>query len=176
MILGVFSDTHGNRKFLERARKLAVDHFGASALIHLGDNYSDAEELMLEFSPVWAVPGLWCAAYHNPSIPRTRLEGAGNLLIHFAHAEQNLEPESVERAQIILTGHTHHYRLDWLDGKIWMNPGHLKKDRDKTHPPTFGLIAIATDTVACNILNLEGETILAQVINQRFLRPVPPID
>ena len=93
MILGVFSDTHGNRKFLERARKLAVDHFGASALIHLGDNYSDAEELMLEFSPVWAVPGLWCAAYHNPSIPRTRIEGAGNLLVHFAHAEQDLEPE-----------------------------------------------------------------------------------
>ena len=123
MILGVLSDTHGNRKFLEQARKLAVNHFGASVLIHLGDNYSDAEVLMLKGTPVWAVPGLWCAAYHSPSIPRARLEGAGTLLIHFAHAEQDLEPESVERAQIILTGHTHRYRLDFLDGKIWMNRG-----------------------------------------------------
>lgn len=173
MILGVLSDTHGNRKFLEQARKLAVNHFGASVLIHLGDNYSDAEVLMLEGTPVWAVPGLWCAAYHSPSIPRARLEGAATLLIHFAHAEQDLEPESVERAQIILTGHTHCYRLDFLDGKIWMNPGYLKKERDKSRPPTFGLIAVATDTVECSILGLDGQTLLAQVINQRFLQPAP---
>ncbi|HPU97835.1 MAG TPA: metallophosphoesterase family protein [Candidatus Hydrogenedentes bacterium] len=169
MILGVLSDTHGNSKLQEKARKLAVERFGAAVLIHLGDNYSDAEELMLGDVPVWAVPGLWCAAYNNPSIPRSRLEAAGGLLIHFAHAEQDLESECVEKAHIILTGHTHRYRLDWLDGKIWMNPGHLKKEKDKSAIPTFGLISIASDTVECGILNLAGETILAHVINRKFL-------
>ncbi len=173
MILAVFSDSHGNKKFLEKARALAVDRFGANVLVHLGDNYPDAERLMAAFFPVWAVPGLWCAAYNNPSIPRARLEAAGNLLIHFAHAEQDLEPESVDRAQVILTGHTHRYRLDWLDGKLWMNPGHLKKDRDKQRPPTFGLLTIASDTLEAGILTLEGETVLAQVINMRYLRPAP---
>ena len=85
MILGVLSDTHGNRLLMYRAVDLLIRQLGAEHLIHLGDNWEDYEELDRLGYPVTGVPGLWCHTYHDRSIPKIRVDVFGGLRVAYAH-------------------------------------------------------------------------------------------
>jgi len=69
VIIGVISDTHGNRTLMHAVADRIRATERADFIIHLGDNYSDAEELADAGHAVRMVPGLQCDAYHDHLVP-----------------------------------------------------------------------------------------------------------
>ena len=155
MRIGVVSDSHGNRRLLFQAADLLLGAHGATQLIHLGDDYEDAEELQLAGYVVNFVPGLWCAAYRNAAIPNTRVEDYDGVRIGYAHT-----PEEVmalrRQAAILLHGHTHHPTIQQDARGVVMNPGHLKAPRDRGYPASCGLIVTSEEAVDLYLYLLDN--------------------
>ena len=85
MLLGVMSDTHGNSRLMHAvAEKLVEDH-QVESIVHLGDTYSDAEELQMAGWPVRMVPGLWCPEYHSSRVRRYLFERVQEVAWAAAH-------------------------------------------------------------------------------------------
>ncbi len=60
------------------------------------------------------------------------------------------------RADLILHGHTHLYRIEKLPRGIAINPGHLKPGENKGRPPTFAIVDIEPKKVHAQIIELDG--------------------
>lgn len=155
-ILGIVSDTHGNIEYGLRAADYLVKRCGADVILHLGDDYCDAEALGYAGYPILAVPGLWCPEYHNGGIANRRIETFDGLRIAMTHADKDLR--ATERAaDVILTGHTHVARVERIGHAVYMNPGHLKSKFDRGEHPSFGLIVIEENGFTCAIHEIDGK-------------------
>ncbi|MBI5094499.1 MAG: metallophosphoesterase family protein [Candidatus Hydrogenedentes bacterium] len=155
MILGVMSDTHGNRKLMHQVAGLMEAALEVTVILHLGDEFTDAQELAMAGHEVRMVPGLWCEAYHNARIPKRLVEEFDGLKVAMAHADRDLR-HTERAAAIILTGHTHSAVIHRIGTCIYMNPGHLKRHQDRNEDASFGTIAINNDTVRCAIHDISG--------------------
>lgn len=155
MILGVMSDTHGNTPLMHRVADLMVRRLGAQVLFHLGDDYRDAEELLLAGNDVRRVPGLWCTEYQDSRIPKRILEQFGGVTVAAVHAEKDLT--HIERAAgVILVGHTHEPSIAQLGVSLYVNPGHLKSPVNRGNPATFAVVDIGDGTVTAAFYAWEG--------------------
>ncbi len=155
MILGVMSDTHGHRRLMHQVAERLRDIHGASRIIHLGDDYEDAEELGMAGHEVRAVPGLWCRAYADPRVPLRLFETYSGVRVACAHADKDLR--SKERAaDVVLTGHTHEAALERRGASVYMNPGHLSGKRNRGQAASYGLIAIDEEEIRFSILGHDG--------------------
>lgn len=155
MILGVISDTHGNARRMHRVADLLSQNFAAEVIIHLGDDYADAEQLEMAGHAVWAVPGLWCPEYHGFRVPKARVETVQGTRIAFAHAERDIASVRAGAA-LLLTGHTHSARIAFEDGVVCMNPGHLRRAKDRGELASFGLIILSEEELLCSIHEADG--------------------
>ena len=156
MKIGVVSDTHRNIEYLNQVVKWLLQKHKISTLYHLGDDYEDVAGLSETYIDIVQVPGLYHPQYKDNSLPRKIMEsvlGLQVLLVHSTDADLN-ESDSTA-ADIILCGHTHVAELKFEGSHLLFNPGHLKGDKDKNHPPTFGLLDIQDRTVAATIFNLQ---------------------
>ena len=156
MILGVMSDTHGNVRLMHRVADLLSREFAAEVIIHLGDDYADADQLGMAGHAVWAVPGLWCPEYQSFRVPKARMETVLGLRIGFAHAERDIDLVR-PGTDLLLTGHTHAARIALEGGAIAMNPGHLRKPSDRGENASFGLITLSERETACAIHEANGD-------------------
>ena len=149
-MVGVVSDTHGNREGMlllaERLRSLGVE-----ILLHLGDDYRDLATLAQAGLKVIGVPGVYCPEYRNPKIPNRQVVELGGLKFFLTHTEtrhpyddpQDSDPEmTCYEVDAVLFGHTHAPGLEERQGVPWINPGHLRNRTDRGHPPTFALLKI----------------------------------
>ena len=68
MVVGVVSDSHGNRAGLRRLAK-RLKALQVTTVLHLGDDYRDRTVLRGEGLQVLAVPGAYCPEYARPEIP-----------------------------------------------------------------------------------------------------------
>ena len=107
MVLGVMSDTHGNRKLMHQVADLMTDQLKVQLILHLGDDYPDAQELALSGRPVRMVPGLWCDAYHNARIPKRIVEDFDGLKVAMAHADKDLRFTETGRSDYPHRTHAH---------------------------------------------------------------------
>lgn len=155
MVLGVMSDTHGNRKLMHQVADLMQGQLDVNVILHLGDDFPDAQELAMAGHPVRMVPGLWCDAYHNARIPKRLVEDFDGIKVAMAHADKDLR-YTERAAAIILTGHTHTPVIHRIGPCIYMNPGHLKALHDRNEDASFGTITINEDTVRCAIHDVPG--------------------
>lgn len=155
MILGVMSDTHGNRKLMHQAAGLLEAKLGAEVILHLGDDYTDACELARAGHTVRMVPGLWCPEYRNSRIPRQTVEEFDGVSVACAHADKDLRYRE-RAAAIILTGHTHAAEINRIGASIYVNPGHLKALRDRNQAASFATITISPETVRAAIHEILG--------------------
>jgi putative phosphoesterase len=155
MVIGVMSDTHGNLRRMHRAANLLSQEFAAEVIIHLGDDYADASELETAGHTVWAVPGLWCPEYHSYRVPRARVEEVQGNSIAFAHAGRDIALVQ-SGADLLLTGHTHSARIALEDGAVCMNPGHLRRSRDRGEHASFGLVILSNGELTCSIHEADG--------------------
>ncbi|MBI4559636.1 MAG: metallophosphoesterase family protein [Candidatus Hydrogenedentes bacterium] len=156
MILGVISDTHGNRKLMHQVAERMEQRLGVEVFIHLGDNYADAEELALAYPRVIMVPGLSCPEYGDPRIPKRLVQEFDGIAIACAHADKDLR-HTEYAAAIILTGHTHVARIDLIGCSLYVNPGHLRSPQDRGEKASFAIIETGQDEVRAAIHDYTGD-------------------
>lgn len=154
-IIGVMSDTHGNRTLMHRVADLMRVKFDVGLIIHVGDDYEDAQELVLYGFDVRMVPGLWCPEYQNPRIPNRVIEKIAGLTIAFAHAEKDLRHDGYA-SSIVMTGHTHVAQLELIGMSIHLNPGHLKSLYDRQQHASFATITVDAESVRAAIHEITG--------------------
>lgn len=155
MIVGVISDTHGNRRLMHQVADYLRSRHKAELLIHVGDDYADAEELAMAGHTIKMVPGLWCPEYANYRIPNTIVESVDGITISATHADKDLRARELT-ATVVLTGHTHEARIEKLGRSIHLNPGHLKSKYDRGQYPSYALIKTDEDGVEVAIYEISG--------------------
>ncbi len=155
MILGVMSDTHGNMRMMHDVASRMAGEFGATHIVHLGDDYQDGEALGFAGYDVWVVPGLWCPEYHNPRIPRRLCEPVEGMTLVAMHAERDLRPLD-RQADMVLLGHTHVARLEHIDNSLFVNPGHLRAPTDRGECASFAVLEVTAGSIRARIVEVVG--------------------
>jgi hypothetical protein len=155
MHLGIMSDTHGNRRLMHTVADRLLGELKVESIIHLGDSYADAEELLHAGNPVRMVPGLWCPEYHNSRVRRYLFERVGEVAWAAAHIERDLR-SVYNDAAIIMTGHTHVARIEHGGGRIHLNPGHLKGASHRGQAPSYATLRIDTAKVVAILYEADG--------------------
>ena len=140
--------------------------FKESTTVSYESNYDDARELDFAGYPVCAVPGLWCEAYHDPKVPRQRVEECDGLAVGCAHADKDLRFRE-RAAAIVLTGHKHRAEALVLGHSLYVSPGHLKGDSSRGERPTYAVIDIAQDEVRVRIIEAIGHVVRDEIIIAR---------
>lgn len=155
IIIGVMSDTHGNETMMLKVAQ-QMKHAGCVKIYHVGDTYRDSRILLDAGVPVIAVPGNWDAEFTASSIPNTRLDTVGTVTIGLVHDPLKITGKLNAAADILITGHTHHAHLYKEQGKIHINPGHLKAPRDRGASASYALIHIEGNVVRGELYSFKG--------------------
>ena len=119
ILVAVLSDTHGllRREVVAEVRKCAY-------ILHAGDivRETDLDELRL-YGSIYAVRGnndLWQDGLRElAGILRFTIGGVSFLMTH----DRRDVPRNLEGVQAVIYGHTHRYSEEWIDGRLWLNPG-----------------------------------------------------
>jgi uncharacterized protein len=160
MKIGIISDTHGNIENQEKAVDWLTKKQKINVLYHLGDDYDDAAHLGGYFLEIVQVPGIYDDRYKSKSLPAKAIEtvlGLNILLVHVL--EKDATKDDIMRSDIILHGHTHKDEIRLDNGRLYVNPGHLKGPLDKNMPPSFGLITIEDRAVSVAVFGLDFKPI-----------------
>lgn len=151
-------DTHRNSRLMHEAADAMVNRFNAETLFHLGDDYRDAQELLMAGYTVRRVPGLWCPEYQDGRIPKRLVEAFDGVSVACAHAEKDLR-HTERAAAIILTGHTHVARMALLGRSLYVNPGHLKSLKSRNEPASYAVIEIGPEEVRATIHEVASHSV-----------------
>lgn len=156
MKIGIVSDTHRNVEYLRTVTDFLVNRQKIAALYHLGDDYDDVKELEELYLEIVQVPGIYDNRYKSGKLAAKVFETILGLNIMLVHSfEKDALEDDISRSDIILYGHTHHYEMRLEDGRLYMNPGHLKGPMEKNMPPTFGLLSIMDREVVATIYSIQ---------------------
>jgi putative phosphoesterase len=156
MKIGIVSDTHRNIEYLKTVADFLVNRQKIAALYHLGDDYDDIKELEELYLEIVQVPGIYDNRYKSGKLAAKAFETILGLNIMLVHSfEKDVSEDDITRSDIILYGHTHHYEMRLEDGRLYMNPGHLKGPMEKNMPPTFGLLSIMDREVIATIYSIQ---------------------
>lgn len=123
--VAVLSDTHG---LLRREVIGALQ--GCSHILHAGDIIveSDLDELAL-YGSLYAVLGnndVWLPwAGRLAPVLRFQIGGVRFLMTH----DRWSVPRDLADVDVIIFGHTHQYSEEWIDGRLWLNPGSCGRAR-----------------------------------------------
>lgn len=115
----VLSDTHGLLR-----RDVVACLQDCACIIHAGDiiRGNDLLELGL-YGSLYAVRGnndRWQPEFSGLSDTlRFTIAGVRFLMTHDPHDV----PRDLDGIQAVICGHTHRYREEWIDGRLWLNPG-----------------------------------------------------
>jgi putative phosphoesterase len=155
MSIGVFSDTHDRLPAIDRAIEL-FRRRGVESLIHAGDLVAPfaARRLLAWTGPLYVIYGNNDGEREGLKrmLPQIQdgplwMEAAGKrILIH--HYAEWCDPADVDRADIIITGHTHEVVNEVREGKLFLNPGEC-----------CGWL-----TGRCTVALLEPESLSAEII------------
>jgi uncharacterized protein len=130
MVIGVLSDTHDRLPLIDRALELFTER-GVEAILHPGDLVSPFAAkrftgLRVPFHVTYGnndgerkgLKGLLPQIQDGPMV--LDLDGRKILLHHFVGW---CRPEDLDRAKVVVTGHTHEVVNEIRDGKLYLNPG-----------------------------------------------------
>jgi len=155
VILGVMSDTHGNRALMERVARQLLGTHRAEILIHLGDDFDDAKALAAWVPELRMVPGLWCREYRDRSVPSVWVETFADVPVACAHADHDL-PAHAAKARLAMHGHSHVAMVEERGRTIWLNPGHLKANVDRGQRASFATVSLEGDGIEITICEMDG--------------------
>jgi putative phosphoesterase len=162
MKIGIVSDTHRNKEYLQSVVKWLVEKRHIATLYHLGDDYEDAVGLDDYYIDVVQVPGIYHQGYRDGSLSPKIIETVVGVRICLVHSlEKDFTDQDTYSCDIVLHGHTHKPQLLIQDGILYMNPGHLKGAMDKNTAPSFGFLDIQERTLQAQIYSLDFECINA---------------
>jgi hypothetical protein len=162
MKIGIISDTHGNIELVESAAEWLIQRQKIAILYHLGDDYDDVKYLGDRYVEIVQVPGLYDDRYKDGSLPAKRFEMVQGLTVLIVHSqEKDATREDIRRADIIVSGHTHRAEIRLINGRLYINPGHLKGALDKNMPPSFGILTLSDRSVSVAIYGMDFKLIRA---------------
>ena len=156
----VFSDTHGNPGFMQKAIADHLNHGGIGALIHLGDGWRDFADLQKLYPdiPAYAVRDNcdeWSGACKLPPVQLVELDGMRFYLTHghHSHVKNGLENAAAaaarEGAHVLLYGHTHlrnDSHEDTVYGRIrCINPG----SAGAGYAPSYATLELVNGQLLC---------------------------
>ena len=125
MMVAVLSDSHG------LLRRSVVRHLrDCSCILHAGDiiRESDLDELRL-YGSLYAVRGncdRWIPGLQELSgMLRFTLAGVSFCMVH----DPLDVPRDLAGVNAVIYGHTHQYREERIDGRLWLNPGSCGRAR-----------------------------------------------
>lgn len=154
----ILSDTHGN---YAQAAKAVTEAGPVDLVIHLGDEYADSI-LVGQFCqlPVLAVPGNCDPGCSEPRIRTVTMAGKRIFITHGdSYGVKNglyhlIKKGLVERADIVLFGHTHHSLVQQMDGMLLVNPGTLQY---RAAIQSYAILDIADDTASASIITIDAD-------------------
>ena len=123
--IAVLSDSHG---LLRREVVAAIQD--CAYILHAGDivRETDLDELRL-YGNIYAVRGnndLWQDDLRNlAGVLRFEIGGVRFLMVH----DRWDVPGNLEGIQAVIYGHSHRYSEEWIDGRLWLNPGSCGRAR-----------------------------------------------
>lgn len=134
MQIGVISDTHRDRKFVDRVKNVFFD---MDVIIHLGDNVQDVLRIERFFKkPVINVKGNCDFSVGVPSERVEIMEGKKFFITHGHRYDVKYELIKLkykaleEEADVVLFGHTHISTIIHEGGIWFVNPGSPSVPRD----------------------------------------------
>ncbi len=123
--VAVLSDTHGLLR-----RDVVAEIRDCTHIIHAGDivKETDLDELRL-YGFIYAVRGnndLWQEGLRDLAhVLRFRIAGVSFVMSH----DRYDIPGNLEDAQAVIFGHSHRYSEEWIEGRLWLNPGSCGRPR-----------------------------------------------
>ncbi|MCX8064783.1 MAG: metallophosphoesterase family protein [Candidatus Hydrogenedentes bacterium] len=157
--IGVISDTHGNSKLMIQVCDFLICKIEVSEIFHLGDNFEDYRFLKDMGFPVSGVPGLWDEEFRDNVTPKVLIKNFANKKFIFAHAKFLIERLSREDLDVWCYGHTHKPKILVENGKVYFNPGHLKRDSDRGVLASYGVINFSNTAIEFKVLDIENSVI-----------------
>ena len=141
MRIGVISDTHG------RVRKEVLDHLkDVDCIFHAGDfDSQDVLDTLERIAPVYGVRGNNDWGAWAQELPRVMRFSMGGVSFCMAHQRESI-PWKLDRVDVVIFGHTHHYTQEKVMGRLWLNPGSCSYPRPyRVTAPTMVLLNIRED-------------------------------
>ena len=117
--VAVISDTHGILR-----RSVVREVQDCSCILHAGDivRQSDLEELAL-YGSIYAVRGnndFWQQGVRDlAGYLRFQIGGVSFYMVH----DRWDVPGRLDGVDAVICGHTHRYSEEWIEGRLWLNPG-----------------------------------------------------
>lgn len=174
----VVSDSHGEKDNIIKIAGIARDK-SADMVIHLGDDYDDADFLLEENIKLERVPGVFSNYYSGDETENRKiieLEGWKTLLTHTKEKHENDLPDDIAPEEmisngsvdIVLYGHSHIPAIA-KEGNVYLiNPGHLKSEDKKGFEPSYAVLNIEKETFDIIIKKLDsGELVLRETITRQ---------
>ena len=121
--IAVISDTHG----LLRPEVIRIV-IGCDAIIHGGDiNNQQILDQLSALAPLYVVRGNndkeW--AEHLPESITIQIEDCALFVVH----NKKFVPPELHGIDAVISGHSHKYAEQMIDGRLWLNPGSCGKRR-----------------------------------------------
>lgn len=117
--VAVISDTHGMLR-----REVVAELKDCTHILHAGDivRESDLDELRL-YGSIFAVRGnndLWQEGLRElAGVLYFQIAGVPFVMTH----DRYDVPRQLDGIQAVIYGHSHRYSEEWIDGRLWLNPG-----------------------------------------------------
>ncbi|MEA1081016.1 metallophosphoesterase family protein [Marinobacter qingdaonensis] len=149
MNIGVIADTHSKMR-PEALEALA----GSELILHAGDvGRDDVLEALEAIAPVVAIRGNIDKAGRAATLPDSEeLEFLGHAF-YMLHDVKTLDLDPRGRYRVVIAGHSHKPRNEWIDDVLYFNPGGAGPRRF-TLPITVGRLVVSEAGVAGEIIEL----------------------
>ena len=149
MQIGVIADTHS------KMRPEALEALkGSEVILHAGDvGRDDVLDALEAIAPVIAIRGNIDKSGRAAELPDTRdLEFLGKAL-YMLHDVKTLDFDPQGRYRVVIAGHSHKPRNEWIGDVLYFNPGGAGPRRF-TLPITVGRLEVTEDGVTGEIVEL----------------------
>jgi putative phosphoesterase len=149
MQIGVIADTHSKM----RPEALEVLE-GSDLILHAGDvGRDEVLEALEAIAPVVAIRGNIDNTGRAANLPDVQdLEFLGHAF-YMLHDVKTLDMDPQGRYRVVIAGHSHKPRNEWIDGVLYFNPGGAGPRRF-TLPITVGRLRVSEDGVVGEIIEL----------------------
>ncbi len=148
--LGIISDTHGLLRPEAHQALLGCDH-----IVHAGDigNADVLRELAL-IAPLTTVRGNNDHGAWAERIPLTQRIAFGGIDVYVLHDLAQIDVDAAaEGIAVVVSGHSHHPRIEHRDGVLFVNPGSAGPRRFRL-PVTVAEIVVDAGKVQARIVEL----------------------
>lgn len=120
----------------------------------------DLDEIAWLKKNVLQVPAESDLEYNDENIKRSDFEMMAGKFIAISHSPKALSKEDIASANVILYGQTRKYQVDAMQGRFFVNPGHLdKNDSVSGRPPTFGILDLEPDCLTFTVYDLQKQVV-----------------